>query len=263
LNDVNRKENVVAIIQARMAAQRLPGKVLMEIAGKPMLEHVLARVKRARTVRKVVVATTTDGSDDVVEAFCLANGWDCYRGSMTDVLDRYYQAALQCKADVVVRITADCPLTDPTLIDEVVKELLSRKVDFAANRLPPPFQRTYPVGLDVEAARFKALERAWQKAKEKFEREHVMPYLYEKEGRFRIFVLNCQQNLGSMRWTVDTPEDLELVRRIFAHFQPRKDFSWLEVLDLFRQEPQLASINSSINPKTFLDVDGRFQPGEK
>ncbi len=255
-------ENVVAIIQARMAAQRLPGKVLLDIGGIPMLAHVLGRTIRAHTVHKVAVATTTDPSDDVIEAFCRANGWECFRGSMSDVLDRYYQAARLLKADVVVRITADCPLIDPGLIDEAVQTFFDRKLDFVANRLPPPFKRTYPIGLDVEVVSFAALERAWREAKETFEREHVLPYLYEQEGRFKVFQLNYSEDLGALRWTVDTPEDLELVRQIVSRFNGREDFTWLDVLELFHREPQLAEINSSVNHKTYLDVDKRHKAAE-
>jgi spore coat polysaccharide biosynthesis protein SpsF len=227
-----------------------------------MLAHVLGRTSRARTVHKVAIATTTELSDDVIESFCRANGWECFRGSMSDVLDRYYQAARKFEADVVVRITADCPLIDPGLIDEAVQVFFDRKMDFVANRLPPPFKRTYPIGLDVEVVSFIALERAWREAKEKFEREHVLPYLYEVEGRFKVLQLNYNKDLGGLRWTVDTPEDLELVRQIFSRFNGRENFTWLDVLELFHREPQLAEINNRINHKTYLDVDKRHQEAE-
>ncbi len=256
------EKSVVAIVQARMAAHRLPGKVLLDIGGKPMLQRVLERTSKARSVHKVMVATTSDPGDDVIEAFCQANGWDVYRGSMPDVLDRYYQAALQSRADVIVRITADCPLIDPELVDEVVNAFFERNVDFAANRLPPPFRRTYPIGLDVEVVSFEALQRAWREAKKKFEREHVLPYLYEEEGRFKVFVVNHSEDLGSLRWTVDTPEDLSLIREVFARFNGREDFSWREVLELFRREPKLAELNRDIVHKTYLDVDKRHSGPE-
>src|SRR5512133_3030988 len=141
---------VVAIVQARMSSSRLPGKVLLDLAGQPMLARVVERARRSRRIDQVAVATTTDPSDDPVEAFCRERGYACVRGSMHDVLDRYYQAARQLQAGVIVRLTADCPLVDPGLIDETVQAFHREEVDFACNRLPPPFTRTYPIGLDVE-----------------------------------------------------------------------------------------------------------------
>lgn len=251
---------VVAIIQARMAASRLPGKVLLDICGKPMLARVIERTRMANLVDDVVVATTLDASDDAVQEFCENRGIKCYRGSMDDVLDRYYQAALENDAEVIVRITADCPLIDPSLVDQTVREFLDRKVDFAATRLPPPLKRTYPIGLDVEVVSFSALQRTWREATQKHEREHVLPYLYETEGRFKIFVLNNDIDYGNLRWTVDTPEDLELLRVVYQRFLPREDFSWEEVLQLFEREPELGRINAQVKHKTYLDTDQRQKP---
>jgi spore coat polysaccharide biosynthesis protein SpsF len=261
----------VAIVQARMQANRLPGKVLLSISGQPMLVRVAERARRAKLLDGVMVATTTDSSDDPIEILCQQRGYVCYRGSMQDVLDRYYQAARRVRAQVVVRLTADCPLIDPDLIDEVVAAFFGGQVpqseervdppwDFAANRLPPPWQRTYPIGLDVEVCTFQALERAWREAGQPHQREHVMPYLYEQEGRFRVLVVNHDPDYGHLRWTVDTPEDLQLVRRVYASFPGRDDFTWQEVLDLFARQPQLAQINANIPHKSLLDVDAR-QPG--
>ena len=248
----------VAIIQGRMSASRLPGKVLLDIGGKPMLAHVIERTMIAKFVDMVSVATTIDPSDDAIEAFCRKYGINFYRGSMQDVLDRYYRAAQLFDADTVIRITADCPLIDPDLIDETVSALQTRRLDFTSNRLPPPFNRTYPIGLDVEVVRFAALEQAWREAKEAHEREHVLPYLYEEPGRFKTFILNNDVDLGSLRWTVDTPQDLELVRKIFSYFAPRTDFRWQEVLTLFNQHPELTAINAGTTHKTYLDVDERY-----
>src|SRR5512141_2099228 len=185
----SRSPKIAAIIQARMASSRLPGKVLLDIAGQPMLARVQARTLRASTVEEVLVATTADPSDDPVARYCEAHGIGYTRGSEFDVLDRYYQAARQLRAGIVVRITADCPVIDPQLIDEAVSTLLgggganevgaAPEFDFVANRLPPPFHRTFPIGLDVEVCTFAALERAWQEATEPFQREHVMPFIYE------------------------------------------------------------------------------------
>jgi len=245
----------VTIIQARMASSRLPGKVLLDIAGQPMLARVVERARRAHTVDQTVVATTTDASDDPVERLCLERGYPCYRGSAHDVLDRYYQAARLFNAETIVRVTADCPVIDPRLIDETVNALPSN--DFAANRLPPPWGRTYPIGLDVEVCRFAGLETAWKEASLPHQREHVMPFFYDNPQRFRICLVNYSVNLSAYRWTVDTAEDLELLRRVFAHFGGGDDFSWLEVLALFEREPELAQINERVRHKHYRDVDGR------
>ncbi len=248
----------VAIIQARMGSSRLPGKVLMDIEGKPMLEWVVSRVRQARRVHEVLVATTSDSSDDPVAEFCQDKGIPVYRGSTFDVLDRYYQAARQTQAEVVVRITADCPLIDPQEIDTLLAEFLDRQVDFAANRLPPPWHRTFPIGLDTEVASFAALERAWKESTQKHDREHVMPYLYEVQGRFNIYYHNNNPDYGQMRWTVDTPEDLQAVRLIFSHLPDKEHFTWHDVLQLVQQNPDLGSINAGIRHKVFDEVDDRM-----
>lgn len=258
--DTNALRNTSAIIQARMDSSRLPGKVLIDIAGEPMLVRVVERVRKAHHLHQVVVATTTDPSDDAVEDLCVQRGYPCYRGSMHDVLDRYYQAAKQFAAQVIVRITADCPVIDPQLIDQAVEARERTGADFVANRLPPPWRRTYPIGLDIEVCTFAALARAWEQADQLIHREHVMPYLYEQEGRFHVHILNHEPDYGYLRWTVDTPEDLELIRCIYAYFDGRDDFSWLDVLDLVQNQPHLAEINASVKHKTAFDVDERRGP---
>jgi spore coat polysaccharide biosynthesis protein SpsF len=251
------KSAVIAIIQARMASSRLPGKVLLDIGGKPMLCRVVERARRAQSLRQVVVATTTDPSDDAVERLCRECGYPCYRGSVQDVLDRYYQAARLHSAGIVVRITADCPVIDPELIDAVVNALISFRYDFVANRLPPPWGRTYPIGLDVEVCTFAGLETGWHEARLPHQREHVMPFFYDNPERFRIHLLNHDADLSALRWTVDTAEDLELMRQVYARFDGRDDFSWLEVLKLFEREPELAQINAGVQHKHYREVDER------
>jgi spore coat polysaccharide biosynthesis protein SpsF len=261
-------QHVVAIIQARMSSSRLPGKVLLDIAGQPMLARVVARTSRATSVDQVLVATTTDASDDPVAACCDSMGISYTRGSLHDVLDRYHQAASQAKADAVVRITGDCPVIDPALIDDCVKALLDGSFDFTCNRLPPPFERTYPIGLDTEVCTFTALEKAWNESTETFHREHVMPYLYEgvklsafsrqlskgiSQRGFRIAQLHHDPDYGQMRWTVDTPEDLEFMREVYARIGGNDDFTWRDVLHLVQEEPELAAINSSVRHKTLYD----------
>ncbi|MEM5773686.1 MAG: glycosyltransferase family protein [Anaerolineaceae bacterium] len=251
------KQRVIAIIQARMGSSRLPGKVLMDIAGKPMLQWVVDRVRLAKTIDEVVVATTDAPADEQIVEYCVRQGIAVTRGSQQDVLDRYYQAALKFKADVVVRVTADCPVIDPQVIDHTIKRFLEEKVDFAANRLPPPWKRTYPIGLDTEVCTFAGLQRAWNEATEPFEREHVMPYFYDQEGRFRILLVNHDPDYGHLRWTVDTAQDLELVQKIIAHFGGRVDFSWYEILAYVQEHPELTQINADVKAKFTQEVDDR------
>ncbi len=248
-----------AIIQARMNSSRLPGKVLREIAGKPMLGWVVDRSRNAEHLDAVTVATTIDSSDDPVEEYCNAYSIPVYRGDQFDVLDRYYQAARKFGANVIVRITADCPLIDPDVIDQTLEQFFETGVDFAANRLPPPFTRTYPIGLDTEICTFSELERAWKEAVEPYEREHVMPYLYDVKGRFRTLLVNYPVDYGSVRLTVDTPEDLEFIQQIIKRLNSKNEFNWLDVLALLEREPELALINSGVQHKTMNDVDTRSQ----
>jgi spore coat polysaccharide biosynthesis protein SpsF len=289
----------LAIIQARMSSSRLPGKVLIDIAGKPLLQHMLERVQKAKYLDGVVIATTTDPSDDILERFCQDQKIACFRGSLPDVLDRCYQAASQFNAEVIVRLTADCPLIDPGLIDLTMDVFLGNPLpqnlsafpgltdqfspvaypfDFVANRLPPPWKRTLPIGLDVEICSFESLQRTVKEAVQPYQREHVMPYLYEgvsfqetnltpgqewyiEYGNtprgFRVCLLNHFPDYGALRWTVDTPADLEFVREIVAHFEGKPDFNWRDILALLEKEPDLTSINADVKHKSAFDVDHR------
>jgi spore coat polysaccharide biosynthesis protein SpsF len=236
----------VAFIQARMTSRRLPGKVLREVAGKPMLAWVVERAGRANSLDQVLVATSTDPTDDPVAEVCQARGYSCFRGALDDVLDRLYRGAKAFRADTIVRLTADCPLIDPGVIDETVHAFYLSGADFAANRLPPPWRRTYPIGLDTEVCSFHALERAWKEADQPYQREHALPYLYEVPGRFKIRVIDHDPDYGHLRWTVDTAEDLALVREIFDTLADRENFSWKDVLRIFEEQPDLADINAHI-----------------
>ncbi|NMB61260.1 MAG: NTP transferase domain-containing protein [Chloroflexi bacterium] len=253
------EKKIVAIVQARMGSSRLPGKVLRDISGKPMLAWVVERARKANTLSEVMVATTTDKDDDLIAQVCDTMKVACFRGDIYDVLDRYYQAAREIQADVIIRLTADCPLIDPRLVDLVVEKFIEEKVDFAANRLPPPFERTYPIGLDVEVVSFSALERTWREATEKHEREHVLPYLYDVPDRFHIYIVNNEINYGSYRWTVDTEPDLQFVRAVFALLPDRERFSWTDVLKIIKDHPDLTAINAGISHKTYMDVDSRAE----
>lgn len=276
----------VAIIQARMSSSRLPGKVLLDLAGKPMIQHVVERASRAHSLDSVLVATTSNPSDDPIADFAASISVPCTRGSLHDVLDRYYQAAKANNAEIIVRITADCPLIDPEVIDQTValigitncavpnsQSLIPNlQFDFSCNRLPPPFTRTFPIGLDVEACTFAALERAWTESKETFHREHVMPFIYEgthltpetphlthgtSQHGFHIAQLHHTPDYGNLRWTVDTPEDLTFIRKIFAHLRNKPDFTWYDVLQIVQEHPELTEINATVRHKTMTETDNR------
>jgi spore coat polysaccharide biosynthesis protein SpsF len=253
------QDNIIAIIQARMGSSRLPGKVLRDLGGQPVLARVIDRVRRAQTVTGVVVATTTDPADDPIAAFCQQHAVPVFSGSQFDVLDRYYQAAREHQADVVVRITADCPMIDPQEIDRVVTAFLEGEYDFAANRLPPPAQRTSPIGMDTEVCSFAALEQAWQNATEPYEREHVMPYLYDAPGRFRVKIVETEPSLGHLRFTIDTEEDLQVARAIYAAFGNRDDFSLAELLEQNMRHPQWQLNLAGVHHKSLTEVDTRAQ----
>ena len=288
------KPRVIAIIQGRMSSSRLPGKILADIVGQPMLQRVFTRTSRAATVTETIFATTTDPSDDPVAEYCKASGMPFTRGSLYDVLDRYYQTAYQARADVVVRITADCPVIDPGLIDEAVNAIWGRfdgmplpleglnrplmpdelvfAADLVCNRLPPPWHRTYPIGLDVEVCTFNALKKAWNEAREPQQREHAMPYFYEgvelkkinprleygiSPRGYRVALLHHITDLGRLRWTVDTAEDLTFIREVFSRLQGNPDFTWYDVLETIQREPELTKINANVQHKTLTDIDER------
>jgi len=232
---------VVAIIQARMGSSRLPGKSMAQIEGQPMLWHVIQRVKRATLVDRVVVATSTAPADDVIEKMCRENDVSCYRGSEDDVLDRFYIAARGEKAAQVVRITADCPLIDPEIVDQVVRRFQRGDLDYASNVMV----RSYPDGLDTEICSFSALERAWHEATKTSEREHVTPYL--RSEKFRTANVENDSTLYQhYRWTVDEMEDLEFIRAVYKAFRDKESFGMKDVLELIEKTPGLEKMNSEI-----------------
>lgn len=232
---------VVAIIQARMAATRLPGKVLVDVAGRPALLHVIERARSARTVDEVMVATSTDESNDPLERFCADHAIRCFRGSEEDVLDRYHRAATGSDADVVVRLTADCPLLDPEVVDKVVQTYLDGAFDYVSNTI----DCTYPDGLDAEVIRRAALDRAWREARLQSEREHVTPYLRAHPELFRIENVRHETDLSAMRWTLDEPRDLTFIRAIYKHLRP-ECYGMAEVLKVLRDHPEISTINQGI-----------------
>lgn len=224
-----------------MASTRLPGKVLADLAGRPLLYHVVNRTSLARTLNSVVVATTVESQDDPIEEFCDSQGVLCFRGSENDVLDRYYQAAKYWNARVVVRITADCPLLDPAVIDEVVAIFNRGPADYVTNTI----ECTYPDGLDTEVFNRQALARAWREARLKSEREHVTPYIRNHPELFRLGNVSHSEDLSALRWTVDEPNDLAFVREIYDQLGTSM-FGMEEVLKLLREHPGLSEVNRGI-----------------
>jgi spore coat polysaccharide biosynthesis protein SpsF len=237
----------IAIIQARMGSTRLPGKVLQDLAGKSMLARVVSRTCRAKALQEVVIATTTNALDDAIVELCEAHNWSWFRGSEDDVLDRFYQAAKKYKADLIIRITSDCPLIEPEIVNQVVQEFMERQpeIDYASNIWP---RRTFPQGLDTEIMRMDVLKRAWYEDRNPFWREHVTPYIYRNPDRFRIHNVLGQVDYSAMRWTVDATEDLTFVRQIYDYFD-HDGFSWHEVLKALEEHPEWLEINRHIQQK--------------
>ena len=236
----------VAIVQARMGSTRLPGKALKDIHGRSMLARVVRRAGRSALIDKLVVATAEKKADDAIVSECDSMGISCFQGSEDDVLDRYYQAARAFSADSIVRITSDCPLIDPEIIDRVVQAFLDNGPDYASNTI----ESTYPRGLDVEVFTFDALKKAWCDASADFQHVHVTPYIYQHPEQFKILSVTGEENWSNYRWTVDTREDLTLVRAVYEKIDRDDYFSWRDVLELFRKEPNLAELNRHIRQKS-------------
>lgn len=226
-----------------MSSSRLPGKVLRPILGVPMLMRQVERIRRAGTLDALVVATSTDRSDDALERVCAENGVSCFRGSLDDVLDRFYRVALERKPEYVVRLTGDCPVADPAVIDAVVRYAVAGGFDYASNTLQP----TFPDGLDVEVLTFRSLETAWREARLPSQREHVTPFVHQQPARFKIGNYAGPRDLSHLRWTVDEVADFELIRQIYEALYPAKpDFTTDDILALLERRPELKQINASL-----------------
>jgi len=213
---------------------------MADLAGKPMLYHVIKRAQQASSLDLVVVATSDQPRDDVVAQYCAETGTPCFRGSEEDCLDRYYKAAQKFEADPIMRLTADCPLLDPLVIDEVARMFRDGEYDYVSNALEP----TYPDGLDTEIFSLKALETAWREARLKTEREYATVYIWKRPDIFRLFNVENDEDLSHLRWTVDEPEDLVLVRRIYEYLGPEPSFGMTEILALLQEHPELNQINA-------------------
>ncbi len=232
---------ITAIVQARMGSTRLPNKVMRRMLGVPMIELLLNRLSQSKQIDRIILATSQDKRNQPLVSHVRGLGYEVYQGSEDDVLDRYYQAACLVQPEIIVRITGDCPLIDPEIVDRAITTFQESKVDYLSNTNPP----TYPDGLDVEVFTFTALKQAWQSASQSHQREHVTPYLRDT-SKFKLLNINHTEDRSDQRWTVDEPEDFEVIKNIFEHFVPRHDFSWLEVLDLQRNQPKLFVANQHL-----------------
>ena len=242
---------VVALVQARMGSTRLPGKVISLIDGKPMIEFLLSRLSRALELDDIVVATSVDNKNNILQDIVHSLGYKCTRGSENDVLDRFYESAKSVNADIVVRITADCPLVDPELVDKCVQRFKKSNVDYFSNIDPV----TFPDGLDIEVMSFSSIEHANNEAKTTYEREHVTPYI-RNSSSFTKDSMKNNENFSNERWTVDEPEDLVVIKNIYEYFHPNIFFDWKEVIDLKKSLPQLFKANKDIknNEGSFINT---------
>lgn len=237
--------NLITIIQARMNSSRLHGKIMLPLIGKPLIHRMVERVQASKMVGKIIVATTDDKSDGELYEYCIENNINVFRGHSTDLLDRHYQAAIENKADVVLKIPSDCPLIDPAVIDKVVKYFLdtSDKFDYVSNLHPA----TYPDGNDVEVIPIKILKTAWEKTEKDYEREHTTPYIWERPDKFRIG--NVEWETGkdysmSHRFTIDYLEDYLFIKEVYEDlYEINKLFSLSDILELLSQKPEIQKIN--------------------
>lgn len=231
---------VLAILQARMSSSRLPGKVMADLLGEPMLARQVERLRRCRMIDRLLLATSTDAADDALGDLAGRIGIDCFRGSLDDVLDRFHAAASGRGADQIVRLTGDCPLADPELIDRLVELHVAGGYDHSCNTLNP----RWPDGLDAEVMRAEVLETAWREAKLPSEREHVTRFIYTRPERFRLGSLVGDTDLSDQRWTVDTPEDLAMVRAVYAALYPANPaFGTEDILAFLAAHPEIAALN--------------------
>lgn len=244
---------IVTVIQARTGSSRLPGKVLMPLCGKPLLIRMAERVLNARLAGTVVVATSTDKGDDPIEELCLKEGLNCFRGHLTDLLDRHYNAALVYNAAAVAKIPSDCPLIDPAIIDKVYSKFIDGDFDYASNLHPA----TYPDGNDVEIFKFSLLETAFKEAEKNFEREHTTPFIWERPDRFKIANVEWETGLdysASHRFTIDYKEDYEFINAVYNELYPSNPlFGLQDILRILEEKPYIKNINSAHSGKYWYD----------
>ena len=259
---------ILGILQARVLSTRLPGKVLKPILGKPMLLRQIERLRHSKTMDKLVVACSVESSDDEIEKLCIENQIENYRGSLKDVLDRYYQAACIYKPDHIVRLTGDCPLIDSAVVDQVVSCHVKNNFDYTSNTIKP----TFPDGLDVEIMKFTCLEEAWSQSTLPSHREHVTPFFYTQPAKYKLGEVNHIVDLSHLRWTVDEPIDFELVNQIYELLYFKNPaFNLQDILHCIKEKPELQHMNTAIHrnagmqksllaDKAFLDQQEYHEP---
>lgn len=234
---------MLAILQARCTSSRLPGKVLKPILGEPMLARHIERLYRSHCIDRLIVATSREVTDDPLNELCCRLGVECFRGSLNDVLDRFYQAAAPYQPEHLLRLTGDCPLADPEIIDDAVNFHLAGNYDYSTNALQP----TFPDGLDVEVFRFSCLSEAQKEAALNSEREHVTPFIHRRPERYRIGHYKQANDLSWLRWTVDQPEDFSMVETIYnALYSGKPDFTTADILAFLTEHPEVAQMNADI-----------------
>ncbi len=241
---------VVIIVQARMTSTRLPGKILKKVLGKSLLEYQIERLRRVKLADEVVIATTTNETDEPILQLCNSLSVPYFRGSEEDVLSRYYEAAKVHQADAVVRVTSDCPLIDPEVIDRVIKFYIDHQTeyDYVSNSL----ERTYPRGMDTEVFSFKALQEAFLEATALPDREHVTPFIHRQPQRYSLASVNYSENKSYHRWTVDTPEDFQLIKKIIEAIYPKLPYFTLrDCLNLLEENPEWLTINAHVQQKEY------------
>lgn len=243
---------IAAIIQARTGSTRLPGKVMKNLCGKTVLAHDIERVSQSKLIDKIIIATTTLKADDVIVDEAKKCGVDVFRGSEDDVLSRYYLAANEVGANTIVRITSDCPLIDPIILDNIISYYLNQGYEIATNASSDLSKRTFPRGLDVEVFSFFMLEKAYTNAKEKYQREHVTPYIYENAKAIGYYLND--KDYSYYRWTLDTDEDWELISKIYEKlYHGKHDFYLPEILGVMKQNPSFYDINKTVEQKKLND----------
>lgn len=229
-----------AIIQARMGSTRLPHKVMAEIMGKPLLWHVVDRLRDSKYLDLITVATSIAQYDDTIEIWARNNSIKCFRGSEENVLKRYFDAAVSTGSKIIVRITADDPFKDYNIMDSVIEKLIEEKADFACNNYPPSF----PEGMDIEVFTMDALQAAFEHSNTSVEQEHVTQYFYNNISQFKTAFLTNQDNISFLRWTVDTEKDLAMTREVYRNlYKPHRKFMIDDILELIKRRPEIADIN--------------------
>ena len=236
------KKKITVIIEARTGSSRLRNKVVAEIEGKPMIFYVIDRVKQIKSVEQIILATTQEKNDKILIEIAKQNSIGIFAGDSMDVLNRDYQCALKVSADPIIRITGDCPLLDPNVVENMLQFFLKNNYDYVSNRITP----TYPDGLDAEIYSFETLQKTAQEAKWSSERELVTTYITKNPKKFKIFNYEQKTDLSNLRWAIDQKEDLKFVREIYSKMKPKTDFSMTEMLELISKNPYLSEINNDI-----------------